>query len=207
MRGNKMYSLSAMAIACLLALVPAQPFAAQGRSGKCTVSATLTFRDDPGDAARSDGGVTYPVSFGCDGGNGFLLCCDQRFVFELNNQKSGAPFTLGPTPAVGANLGVEIADGFTSLAVGESAETTKIQFNFVIGNSRYFLRWGASNNWLPGMSTVMVTRTAEDTWVIETSPAPNNVAALHECPAKGACKTPIDRSYYASLKMTLVSQP
>ena len=204
MKGNRMYSLSVMAIACLLALALAQPLTAQGNPKNCSVSVTTTFRDDSGDAVRSDGGGSYPSGFGCDGSYG--LSSERGFFFQLNNPTSpGNTFTLVTPSPVAANLGVEIASdgGFTSMDVGTSEPTTKIQFNFVSGKSRYFLRWGSN---YPGASTATVTRTAADTWVIETSPAPNNIAILRQCPAKGACKTPIDRSYYAPLQMTLVSQ-
>jgi hypothetical protein len=88
--------------------------------------------------------------------------------------------------------------------VGETAPTTKVQFNFVVGSKRYFLSWGSN---YPGASTAVVSHENADTWVIETSAQPNNVARLRECPATGACKSPVDRFYFAPIRMELVRVP
>jgi hypothetical protein len=87
------------------------------------------------------------------------------------------------------------------MMVGSSEPTTKVQFTFVLNNKRYFLSWGSN---YPGASTATVTHPDENTWMIEPSPEPGNIARLRECPAKGACKSPVDRFYFAPLRMTLV---
>ena len=172
------------------------------------VSVNLFLRDDPADSVTSDGG-SYPARLNCnnDTNNLYLLTDAGRGIaFQLTNPSDGGSFTLSTGGPVSTNLGASIADsgGILGLGVGDIATTTKVQFNFVANGKRYFLSWGSN---YPGASTAVVTHPDADTWVIETSAEPNNIARLRECPANGACKSPVDRFYFAPIRIELFRAP
>ncbi len=172
------------------------------------VSVNLLLRDAAGDSVTSDGGY-YPAQLNCnnDTNNLYLLTDAGRgMAFQLTHPSDGGTFTLSTDGPVSTNLGASIADsgGILGLEVGEAAPTTKVQFNFVVGSKRYFLSWGSNYD---GASTATVTHPDADTWVIETSPEPGNIARLRECPANGACKSPVDRFYFAPIRMDLYRAP
>jgi len=199
----------------LLALVLAGPMVvsnpgvqAQGKGKPQTcddVNVNLSLRDDPADSVQSDGG-SYPAQLNCnnDTNNLYSLFEGRTMSFQLTNPSDGGSFTLS-SGAVSTNLGARIADpgGILGMDVGTSAVTDKVQFNFVVGSKRYFLSWGSN---YPSASTATVTHPDADTWVIETSPQPNNIARLRECSAHG-CKSPVERFYFAPIRMELVRVP
>lgn len=163
--------------------------------------------DISGDSVVTSDGGFYPAQLFCnnDTNNLYSTFGGRKMSFELTNQSDGEPLTLS-TGLVSTNLGAAIADsgGILAMDVGGNATTTRVQFNFVVGSKRYFLSWGSNYE---GASTAVVTHPDADTWVIETSAPPNNIARLRECPANGACKSPVDRLYYAPLRMELVRVP
>jgi len=163
--------------------------------------------DISGDSVVTSDGGFYPATLFCnnDTNNLYSTFGGRKMSFGLTNQSDGEPFTLSTGP-VSTNLGAAIADsgGILAMDVGGNATTTRVQFNFVVGSKRYFLSWGSN---YPGASTAVVTHPDADTWVIETSAPPNNIARLRECPANGACKSPVDRFYFAPMRMELVRVP
>lgn len=172
------------------------------------VQVNLFLRDGAGDSVTSDGG-SYPAQLNCnnDTNNLFLQTDAGRgMAFQLTHLSDGSTDEFSTGGPVSTNLGASIADsgGILGLGVGETATTTKVQFNFVHNGKRYFLSWGSNYE---GASTATVTHPDADTWVIETSPEPNSVARLRECPAKGACKSPVDRFYFAPIRMDLFRAP
>ena len=184
--------------------------AGKGKPQTCdNVSVELRVPPDiSGDSVvTSDGGGFYPATLNCNNDTNSLysLFEGRTMSFNLSNPSDGGSFTLS-TGQVSTSLGASIADegGILAMAVGETAPTTKVQFNFVAGSKRYFLSWGSNYG---GASTAVVSHENADTWVIETSAQPNNVARLRECPANGACKSPVDRFYFAPIRMELVRVP
>jgi len=178
-----------------------------GKPGANCPDATVavTFRDDTADSVQSDGGPYMNGALSC-GGLSWATESGRSLRFSLQAPTdAGNSFTLDSM--AGANLGVLVsaedseAGGVIEMPVGASMSLVKVQFNFVTGGKRYFLQWGSN---YPGTSTATITRTATDIWVIETSAAPNNIANLKECDAHAKCKSPVNRTYYAPLKMTLV---
>lgn len=172
------------------------------------VSVNLFLRDASGDSVTSDGG-SYAAQLNCNNDTNNLhqqTEAGRGISFQLTNPSDGGSFTLSTGGPVSANLGASIADsgGILGLGVGEVATTTKVQFNFVHGGKRYFLSWGSN---YPSASTATVTHPDADTWVIETSAEPNNIARLRECPANGACKSPVDRFYFAPIRVDLFRAP
>ena len=196
----------------LLLAAASQPVSSQGK-GKppaCDppeVSANLFLRDAAGDSVTSDGG-SYLAGINCGDTNSLAMATGEGrgITFTLDNPSDGGTFTLSTGGPVYTNLGAHIADfgGIVAMDVGTSATTTKVQFNFVHGDKRYFLSWGSN---YPGASTAIVTHPDADTWVVETSAQPNNIARLRECPAHGACRSPVDRFYFAPIRMDLYRVP
>lgn len=160
-----------------------------------------------GDSVVTSDGSWYPATLFCnnDTNNLYSTFVGRTMSFDVSNPSDGGTFTLS-TGQVSTNLGAAIADegGILAMEVGTTATTTRVQFNFVVGSKRYFLSWGSN---YPGASTATVTHPDADTWVIETSAQPNNIARLRECPANGACKSPVDRFYFAPLRMELTRVP
>lgn len=168
------------------------------------VSVNLVLRDVGTDSVQSDGYSTYQALLSCNNDTNQLysLFEGRAMHFRLTNPTvADNTFTLITEDPVSTNLGASIGDqvSILDLPVGQTGMTTKLQFNFVVGDKRYFLSWGSNYE---GTSTVAVTRLA-DRWVIETAAQPYNIARLRECPAKGACKSPVDRLYYAPVRMDL----
>jgi hypothetical protein len=181
----------------------------KGKPPACDdVSVDLSLTD-PAASVTSDGG-SYPAELNCNNDTNNLSLVTETgrgMDFTLTAQSSGLPLTLSPgEDLVGTSLGASIADegGILAMDVLDVAVTTKVQFAFVLNGKRYFLSWGSNYT---GASTATVTHTDANTWEIETSADPNNKARLRECPANGACKSPVDRFYFAPLSMTLVRPP
>ncbi|HXE74777.1 MAG TPA: hypothetical protein VNN18_03935 [Candidatus Xenobia bacterium] len=183
----------------------------KGNKGQNCDDVNVELRVPPnivGDSVVTSDGGFYPAQLLCnnDTNNLYMATGPGRGIaFELANPSDGGSFTLS-TGQVSTNLGAAIADsgGILAMGVGTTATTTRVQFNFVVGSKRYFLSWGSS---YPGASTATVAHPDADTWVIETSAQPNNIARLRECPANGACKSPVDRFYFAPLRMELTRVP
>lgn len=165
--------------------------------------------DISGDSVVTSDGGFYPAQLNCNNDtNNLYLQTDagRGVVVQLSKLSDGGTSDFSTDAPVSANLGASIADegGILSLGVGASAPTTKVQFNFVLGSTRYFLSWGSNYE---DASTATVTHPDDNTWFIETSPEPGNIARLRECPAKGACKSPVDRFYFAPVRIELVRAP
>jgi hypothetical protein len=191
-------------VALALLTVAGAPVYGKGKPNQTCddVSVNLLLRSASGDSVKDDGG-SYPATLNCnnDTNNLYLLTeAGRGIAFQLTNPSDGGAFTL-TTDAISANLGASIADsgGILAMGVGTSAATTKLQFNFVVGDKRYFLSWAGAD----GGSTATVTHPDADAWVIETSEHPGNIARLRECPARGSCKSPVDRFYHAPVRMDL----
>ncbi len=187
-------------------LVPAQ---GKGKPPACDdVSVNLFLRDASDDSVKSDGG-SYPAQLNCNNDTNNLSLATgagRGMTFALTNPSDGGTFTLSTGGPVSTNLGAAIADagGILAMDVGTSAATTRVQFNFVQSGKRYFLSWGSNYS---GASTATVTHPDAGTWVIETSLQPGNIARLRECPANGACKSPVDRPFYAPIRMDFYRVP
>jgi len=182
----------------------------KGNKGQNCDDVSVELRVPPdilGDSVVTSDGGFYPATLFCnnDTNNLYSLFGGRTMSFDVSNPSDGGSFTLS-TGQVSTNLGAAIADsgGILAMDVGEAAATTRVQFNLVVGSKRYFLSWGSN---YPGASTAVVTHPDADTWVIETSAQPNNIARLRECPANGACKSPVDRFYFAPIRMELVRVP
>jgi hypothetical protein len=166
-----------------------------------------------GDSVVTGDGAWYPAILNCDNEVNHLysLLDGRPMAFTLLNPSDGGDFTLSTGP-VTTNLGARIEDangdpiegGFLALEPGQSAVTEKVQFNFVHNDTRYWLSWGSS---YPGASTATVTHPDPDTWVIETSPEPGNIARLRVCETSNPCKSPVDRLYFAPLRIELKRVP
>ena len=184
----------------------------KGNKGQNCDDVSVELRVPPdilGDSAVTSDGGFYPAQLNCnnDTNNLYLLTeAGRGMAFSLTNLSDGGTFPFSTGGPVSANLGARIADegGILAMTVGAAEPTTKVQFNFVHGSKRYFLSWGSN---YPGASTAVVTHPDADTWVIETSAQPNNIARLRECPANGACKSLVERFYFAPLRMELVRVP
>lgn len=182
---------------------------AQGKGKNCQVAVNVTFRDstfEPADRVRSDGQGTYfdDANISCDGNFLFLWGSGRTIIFDFTEPFPGSP-NRGLLQAAG-NLGVEIpatatnTTGLLGMAIGETAQTTKVQFNFVVGPKRYFLQLGS--NYV--LDTADVRRTGPNTWEIEA--APGDMARLQSKPAKGAGTLTTEGFYHVPFQMTLVKQ-
>jgi hypothetical protein len=209
-----------------LMILPGAPSFGQGKGKNppCdNLKVSLSVRDaGSGDSVTNDGLGPYPATLNCDNDTNHLYMLNDRnsgrgFVFNLTdpvNPDEG--FTLTTQDPVPVSLGVRICDpvsttcevtegvNILAMAVGTSAITDKLQFNFGFNDKTYWLSWGASYS---GTSTATVTRTASDAWVIETSASPNNVARLRECPPKRSKDPCVDRLYRAPIRIELQANP
>jgi hypothetical protein len=203
-------------LASVLAVMLATPLlgsevAAQSKGGgkgqNCQdVSVNAQFRDDALDSVQSDRG-NYPGVVYCNNDtNNFSLTTEAgrglRFILTNPSDPSdGGSLTL-ETGEVSANLGVAIPDsgGMYAMGPGTSAAAAKVQFNFESGGKRYFLSWGSNYG---GTTAPLVTRTSETSWTIEASSV--HIARLRECPSKGSCKNPVDRFFFAAVKIDLLA--
>lgn len=191
--------------------------AAQGNKGKgkgkgdCGVVAEVTFRDStfsPIDLVHSDGGGPYEGAIGCTGK--FLVLFEHDVVYELTDLVGSGTVSVGVVTA-GGNLGVEIPvtaqndQGLLGMDVGSSSATSKVQFNFVFGDTRYFLGFWPDSTFsslYAGTSNIIVRRLTLNSWEIEASP--DDIAGLLSSPKRGKLNLSDEGKYHAPFKLTLV---
>lgn len=176
--------------------------AVQAKGQPCMGGVDVTFRDgtfyEGEDRVRSDGLGTYFDCANITSDHLFFRTADGRTViFDLTQPADANSPSLGRVQ-VETNLGVEIAgpDGLPGMEVGEIQPTTKVQFNFVVGSTRYFLQWGSNYN----TDVADVTRTGPDTWTIEASRT--DKARVQSCAAKGKCNLKTVGFYEVPFQMT-----
>ena len=179
---------------------------------QCEVPVNVTFRDqqtDPVDSVRSDGRRTYTdADIECDGDLFFFF---GPLVFQLNVFGGASPQADGNVVfEVPIENGFEGLDGLLGMAVGESAQTTKVQFNFVVGTRRY---WLAYRELHPGTDDLSVTRLDANTWEVEAvaflngdKTKPGAVANVRSTCAKGKCPVIDHGNQNAPFKITVVRQ-
>jgi hypothetical protein len=167
-----------------LMLAPAPANAARA----CADSVTLTFRDADGDSVKSDGGLEGDGSgdksyydganFECDGDLYFSIGNGRTLTFDLSAWGKGVV-------NAGGNVIFEVDSNSDSVrGVQASEETSKVQFNFVVDGTRYFLTFR------PGTysdTDNIDVRKVNDTWEIEASSTDR--ARLRSCKSTGKCTT------------------
>jgi len=168
----------------------------------CDVPVTASFRDDGADSVRSDGGEYIDgrdrvnSDIACDG-DYYFLSGTRTLVFDL------ALISSSPVNA-GGNFAVEVGldGGLLGMSNDQPVQTTKVQFNFVVGPTRYFLAFWQDR--YPDTHDINVTRLDNNTWVVE---APSTATAkLLSCSAKGKCNQVEVGNTAAPFKLTLVRQ-
>jgi len=192
---QKLRNRPGLGLALCLAILA---FAAVAKGPVKEIPITMTFGDSFGDRIMSDGGGSY-----IHGVNGVYAVFDVSGDADLNTQSRCTrtlfldftdPLTTQPSPPFGTGFvnaflstsaaqtleGNPITNRLLGMNVGQIA-LTNLNLNFSAAGLGWFIRFNPAN--YSGTTKVLVTRTGQDTWIIEADA--NAVAKLLSYPTKG----------------------